>query len=284
MIKILIYFNCHGSVLLEMFKKYLINKDFKIDLIVNYMNLNNKKISEDHLKLILECDIFIYQFFNNKFDSEYDSTNIIKLLKSKCIVKKINYYRFSGFWYENTCNPFYEYEKWTFNKQSGYGIHKDFVNFESDNIVEITKKIDSIKISSDFDKYFEEQLNNFKLLDNNSDVKMYDYFIQNYKKYHLFHDLYHPTNLFFYEMFRQLILSLFNNLLTTDDNKLLCLLISEELTNWATPILPAIKTHLNLNIPDRINVFRFKEQLLLNIYEYYYIRLSEDNFKNYLLN
>ena len=248
------------------------------------MNLKNKKLSEDHLKLILECDIFIYQIFNNKFDSEYDSTNIIKLLKSECIVKKINYYRFHGFWYENTCNPFYEYENWTFQELPGYGLHKDFINFESDNISEITKKVDSIKLSSDFDKYFKEQLNNFKLLDNNSDVKMYDYFIQNYKKYHLFHDPLHPTNLFFYEMFRQLILCIFNNLLTIDDNKLLYLLISEELTNWATPILPTIKKHLGLNIPDRIKVFRFKEQILLNIYEYYYIRLSKDNFKNYLLN
>ena len=183
MLKILLYFNCHGSILLKLFKNYFINTDYKFDFIVNYLNLNNKKISEEHLKLISECDIFIYQFFNKKFDSEYDTTNIIKLLKSDCIIKKINYYRFNGFWYENTCIPFYEYENWTFNKLPGYGLHKDFVNFESDNISEITKKIDSIKLSSDFDKYFQEQLNNFKLLDNNSDVKMYNYFIENYKKH-----------------------------------------------------------------------------------------------------
>jgi len=284
MSKILLYFNCHGSILLKLFKNYFINTDYKIDLIVNYINLNNKKISEEHLKLILECDIFIYQIFNKNFDSEYDTTNIIKLLKSDCIVKKINYYRFNGFWYENTCIPFYEYENWTFNKLPGYGLHKDFVNFESDSISEITKKIDSIKLSGDFDKYFEEQLNNFKLLDNNSDVKMYNYFIENYKKYHLFHDPLHPTNLFFYEMFRQLILIIFNNVLTNTDTKLLYLLISDELTDWATPILPTIKKRLNLNIPDQIHVFHFnKKRILMNIYEYYYIRLSKDNFKNYLI-
>ena len=284
MLKIVLYFNCHGSVLSKFFKNYRYTKDMKIDLIVNYLNLNNKKISEDHIKIISECDIFIYQIFNKKFDSEYDITNIMKILKNECIVKKINYYRFGGFWYENTCVPFYEYDNWTFNKLAGYGLHKDFINFKSDNIVEITKKINNIELSNDFNKYFEEQLNNFKLLDNNSDVNMYNYFIQNYKKYHLFHDTYHPTNLFFYELFRQLILSIFNINLTTDDNKLLYVLIFEELTDWATPILPIIKSHLNLNIPDKIKVFRFnKRQLEMNIYEYYYIRLSKDNFKKYLI-
>jgi hypothetical protein len=82
MIKILIYFNCHGVMLYFLFRNYKVTKDMKIDIIHNFTNLNNKKISEDHLKLVTECDIFIYQHFNNVHDSPYDNTNIMKLLKN----------------------------------------------------------------------------------------------------------------------------------------------------------------------------------------------------------
>ena len=58
-----------------------------------------------------------------------------------------------------------------------------------------------------------------------------------------------------------------------------------EMTHWTIPILPLIKTILKLNYEDIIPCFHHEchpKRLYMNTYDNYYIRLSPNNFKNYL--
>ena len=282
------YLNCAGGVIKNMFEKHSFTKDkYKIDIVYNYENLHKTHLDENHIILLRNCDIFMYQPFNKDYiESEYDITNITKYLNKNVTILKINYYRFKGFWYDSEYKPYHKFENYMFLDSNSYGLHNSFQNFTTSNKNEIVVKINNIQISRyEILSFFNNELNKFKIIDDNSDINMLDYFINNYKTKHLFHDPFHPTNLFFYEMFRQIVLKLDNYELKCEDYHFVNS-IDPELAHFALPILPIIKKHLELQLDDNIYVF-YKEEyagekLYMNIYDYYYIRLSQDNFKKYL--
>ena len=112
-----------------------------------------------------------------------------------------------------------------FHTGNYYGLHNSFTNFNTNDINDIINKIDSINISKDeFLSFFNTELNKFKIIDDNSDINMFQYFIDNYKTKHLVHDPFHPTNLFFYEMFRQIVLKLTKHELKYEDSQFINLL------------------------------------------------------------
>ena len=115
---------------------------------------------------------------------------------------------------------------------------------------------------------------------------MYDYFIKNYTTKHLFHDAYHPTNIFIYEMFRQIVFKLTGHELMVEDMEFINLPNTYEMTEWAMPILPVIKELLEIKTPECIYIFspptNGDKKLYMNVYDYYYIRLSHTNFQTYL--
>ena len=292
---IVIYSNCHGKIIKNMFELHPYTKNkFSISYFTNYENLHNTNLSRYHKALLENCDIFIYQPFNKSYDySEYDIKNISKILKKNIIVLRINYYRFKGFWYNCNYIPYlkmdngYNFHPKRSENGFGDGIYNSFKNFS--NIQDknsIINEINNIEINKDnFIKYFNTELENLKMIDNNSDVNLYDFFLSNYKEKLLFHDAFHPTNLFFYEIFIQIVNKICNYKLDNEDDDFLNRLNKLDMTHWATPILPIIKTYLNLNLPDKIGVFHLQSHpktLYLDVYDYYYIRLSSENFRNYL--
>jgi hypothetical protein len=286
---IVFYTNCHGTIIKNMLEKHISTKDkINIKIFYNYENLHKKKIDNLHRKILSECDIFIYQPFNkNYIYTEYNISNVKKLLKKNTLVIKINYYRFRAFWYNCNYIPFQKFEKYNFQKQ--YGLHNSFVNFKNINNKNlINQKINNIDISKNVIlKIFNQDLEKLKFIDKNSDVNMYDFFINNYKKYRLFHDQFHPTNIFIYEIFRQLVKIIFNFILIENDTIFLSSLgLNDELTHWSIPILPIIMKNLDLKFKDETIIYSssyFPTYCRLDIYEYYYIRLSKNNFKEYLL-
>jgi hypothetical protein len=198
----------------------------------------------------------------------------------------MNYFRFKGFWFESEYKPFHSYQRYQFLDKKYYGLHNSFIHFNGDK-QDIINKIDTLSIDRDtFLSYFREELSHLKRIDDNSDIKMYDYFINNYKNTHLFHDVFHPTNLFFYQMFRQLVFKLTNYELPMEDLAFVQLCNDIEMTHWALPILPCIKQILEIDTPNVVSVFyppKYADKKLdLSIYDYYYIRLSEKNFETYL--
>ena len=201
---------------------------------------------------------------------------------------KLNYYRFSGFWHDTTFKPYdinYFAERgFPFNPQQCCGLHKDFENFKDiSNKNAIIYKIHTLDIKKhEIINNFNAAIEKFKIIDDNSDVNMYDFFINNYKDKLLFHDPYHPSNIFFYEVFIQLVRKICNYELMSEDEEFIKSSAHIELYNWAMPILPIIKTHLELKLPDVVNVFNPIKPLKMDIYDYYYIRLSPKNFIDYM--
>jgi hypothetical protein len=60
------------------------------------------------------------------------------------------------------------------------------------------------------------------------------------------------------------------------------------MTHWALPILPIVKNILDIKLGEYFYVFHppdyADKKIYMDIYDYYYIRLSHQNFKNYLDN
>jgi hypothetical protein len=283
---IVIFSNCAGGIIKNMFENHSYTKDkYSIHCIANYENLNKQNMDDTHLYILSNCDILIYQPLNQIYsDSEYDIVNIKNCLKEDVVILKVNYYRFRGFWYHSEYNPYDKYGGYEFLNMKYYGIHDSFIDFYTTNKTEVIDKINNIQISNDeLLLFFKDELAKFKKIDDNSDVDMYEYFINNYKTKHLFHDPFHPTLLFFYEMFRQIIMKLENYELIPEDTDFIHALNHIEMTHWALPILPIVKNILEIKLNDSIYIFPSDKRRYMNVYDYYYIRLSPDNFQHYLL-
>jgi hypothetical protein len=285
--KILIYSNCHGGRIHQMFDLHPKTRNvFEVSYISNYEELQNERLSPHHLQLVSECDIFIYQPLNKEYTkTEYDINNIKHYLKPTCTVFRINYYRFRGFWYESTVKPYHQHGIYKFlPNSSDIGLHNSFANFNSSDKTEIRNKIDAIEIhENDFEVYFQKELSKFQELDHKSDVAMYDFFVNHYKTVPLFHDSFHPNARFFYEVFRQTVQKLFQIELAETDEEFIQQIF--ELTTWSQPILPVVKKLLNMNTEDKVRLFDgcYGSKIIhVDIYDYYYIRLSPANLEEYL--
>lgn len=286
---IVLYSNCAGNVIRTMFQNHPFTKcKFNISYFSNYENLYKTNIDNNHKQLLNKCDIFIYQPMNKNYDySEYNIDNIRKYLKNECKIMKVNYYRTRAFWYESTYIPYIRYGKYSFHTTNG--IFKDCINIKNkSDKKEVINFINNIQIDEkDLFKFFESELEKIKVLDEKSDVKMYNFFKLNYNNNLLFFDPFHPTNIFFYEIFRQLVKQILNHELPVKDLDFLNepKIKDIEMTHWTIPILPSIKTILKLNYEDIIPCFHpdcHPKRLYMNTYDNYYIRLSPNNFKNYL--
>ena len=297
---ILIYANCQGYLLSKFFESYnkLCNNNFIIHYFSNYTNIETNEINKFN-NILRNCDVFIYQHNKGNTNIKYD----INLLKDTCIQIKIVWWIFNGFWIDSTYNPYkqiiynnikYKFleSEWSDTILQLYGIHNSFINFYG-NYNEIKNKLDNLHIHKDnIIKFFHDQCDKFKKIDTNSDIPMYDYFIQNYKNKELFHCPIHPTNNFFYELFKKVILYLKNYNISLDLELIHKLnlnnLLEHSLISYTRPILPIVKDVLNINYGSNNNNFRiFKSYLIditlnLNIYQYYFIRLSPVHFKIFM--
>jgi len=286
---IVFYTNCAGHVLRNMFENHPFIKDkCNVSLFHNYENLHKTRIDNNHKQLLNNCDIFIYQPMNRNYDySEYSIDHIRNYLKNECKIIRVNYYRTRAFWYESTYIPYIKYGHYSFHTING--IFKDFINIKNkSDKKEVINFINNIQIDEkDLIKFFESEVEKIKILDEKSDVKMYNFFKLNYNNNLLFFDPFHPTNIFFYEIFRQLVKQILNHELPAKDLDFLNepKIKDIEMTAWTIPILPLIKTILNLNYEDIIPCFDpdcHPKRLYMSTYDNYYIRLSPNNFKNYL--
>lgn len=287
---VVIYANCIGHVIQTMFENHPFTKDkFNISHFSNYENLPKTNMDDNHKQLLQNCDIFIYQPMNRNYDySEYNIDYVINHLKNDCRVIRVNYYRTRAFWYECNYIPYHSYGNYSFH--TVFGLFKDFINIKNiNNKEDVINFTNNIKIDKEeLINFFESEVEKFKILDEKSDVKMYNFFKLNYKDNLLFFDPFHPTNIFVYEIFRQIIKQIFDHELPEKDLDFLNdpKVKDIEMTQWTIPILPFIKTILKLNYDDIIPCFHHNthpKRLLMNTYDNYYIRLSSGNFSKYLL-
>jgi hypothetical protein len=302
---ILIYANCQGYLLSKFFETYnkLCNNKFIIHYYSNYSDIKIEKINIFN-DLLKKCDIFIYQYNKGNTNIKYD----INELKDTCIKIRLVWWIFNGFWPDSTYNSYkqiiYNNIKYNFLEIDWnntilklYGIHNSFINFYG-NYNQVKNKIDNLHIDkNNILNFFNNECNNLKNIDCNSDIKMYDFFINNYKNNELFHCPIHPTNNFFYELFKKILVFLKKYDISLDiellDKLDLNNLLEYSLISYTKPILPVVKNVLNINynnnnLNNNHDTFRiFKSYLQnitinLNIYEYYFIRLSPTHFKIFM--
>lgn len=281
--KIVFYLNCLGEMLSKMFETHFVTRFDEIYFVKNYINLDHKELSDEHTRLLETCDVFIYQPFNRIYDdTQYDITYIKTLLKKDVIILRVNYYRFHGFWYKATYIPYESFGNFLFNPK--FGIYEPIKYLESQTKESVTNFINSIDIPrNELIEFYNNQLKKFKEIDDNSDVDMYSFFIQYHKTIPLFNDPYHPTLFFIYEIFRQLVFKLYSVQLPFDDSDFCNAIRSCEITHWVTPILPIMYSTFGLKLPRIVECFH-PIKIPLDVYEYYYIRLSKYNFQDYLFN
>ena len=170
-------------------------------------NEGKKNFTQDHIELFKKADIFIYQniesdrgFLNNK--------EVLKLVPSNCIKIKIPHYRTSIYHYSWYKNPYFDEMKKQIN------LEKTQIN----KIVKIKKYIKNINETTQdiklFDEFIEKEVDDFKNVNNSSDINMYDFFISNWKNKKLFMGRGYPSSYFIFILTKKILekINIFENL------------------------------------------------------------------------
>lgn len=171
-----ILFNCHGKQIdlqLSQCKEfYNIYKVSHIELLYYLPNGTFVKdyYDDNDLELLKNADLLIIQSMRE--DRSYlNFDNVIKLIKKNCITIKIPHYSSSIYWFFND----------SYNKDNIENIKKEFIK---------------------------NQFEHIKNLDLLSDIKIYDFFINNYKSKQLFFGRWYPTYFIFNHFAQQILYKL----------------------------------------------------------------------------
>jgi hypothetical protein len=169
---------------------------------------NNKEIDQSDIEMLNSADLLILQVIE-KDRGFLNNHEVIRFCKEECIIIKIPHYRNSIYEYkilENYDNKFTLIDNWKLpNKINNI-----------DNVDETIKVIETqIEVMNSFSYDRDEMLrsmnfkiNEFNEIDNLSDIKMSNYYIDNYKKYRLFLGRGYPSSRFFFELTNKLLLKL----------------------------------------------------------------------------
>lgn len=188
--KILIFANCHGSLYKDALNQA--DKDGRLDVehVISYENIN--KYDEVKSKFS-QCDILIIQPVANYNEFKLDSLK--KILKPNCVVIRVPFVRFDGFWDVKDVRVL---KKFT----------QPAVMFFP-NIRHLNEVGDYLRGSNcselDIKRRFDSAIAEFKSLEKQGDVKFIDFFMKNYKSLPLFRDSYHPTKIFYEFLSHQIV-------------------------------------------------------------------------------
>jgi len=219
--KLIIFMDCHGGEI-QLYLKNNINFSNNYDIIFITLNdyvieknkkYNNIKLDDNDSKLINSADVLILQVIE-KDRGFLNNDEVIKYCKTECNIIKIPHYRNSIYGYKTLENKNNKWELIT-----GSGIHMWNLPNKIKNIndVEETKKIIQNEIDKmnnfPYDKMkmlksMNYNINEFRKIDDLSDIKMLDYYNNNYKKYRLFMDRQHPSDRFFFELTNRILIRL----------------------------------------------------------------------------
>lgn len=176
-LNMVVFSNCHGEKYINIFKRDTnIEYVFNIDYIVSYQQLDN---FNSYKQVFSNADILIIN--NIKKYEDYTIKNLKKLLKSSAQLIVIPFIRFEGYW---TPEP---YKKMEFIGENTVSYFPDIEKKDIENYITCGED-DSI-----ITNHFEKSLEKLKQIENESDIKFFDFFVQNHAKIPFFRDNYHPT-------------------------------------------------------------------------------------------
>jgi hypothetical protein len=273
--KLVILFDCHGKevgVYLNRCRK--LRSKYKIYFITlnSYVIPSRKyasytKYHPGDLKLIKQADVLITQvietdrgFLNNK--------QTLKYTKKGCRVIKIPHYRSSIYTYKDLegYSPREFKKQWSLFENSDNLSKEEKLNLIKNEIRDMNQMEYDIE---EMNNYKTTCLREFKRIDSLSDVKMYDFFINNYQHTRMFKGRSYPTSFFFYAMARSIMKKL-------------------KAKNDSVYVENHYADHTDIPIPEywyKFCNFTFDNtvfgagHILLRDYEWYYLLLSTRIFK-----
>ena len=246
--KMIVFSNCHGERYINIFKRDTnIHNIFNIDYIVSYQQLDNfSNFKNDFMK----ADVLIIN--NIKKYDEYTLNNLKKILKTDCVVIVIPFVRFEGYWLPE------KYKRLNYISENSVSFFPDIKKNDIYNY--LTNDDNNIELS----KHFDNSLLKLKQIDNESDIRFYDFFIENHCKYPFFRDNYHPTMNMLEYIATQIIQKIRNHydIIYNESN----FKLKQNMFEWGhyKPIKNHVKNVLNLEY-NLDNVFLCSREKYLNM-------------------
>jgi hypothetical protein len=189
-INVLIFANCHGSVYKAALNEADRENRLNVEHVISYENIS--RFSEIKYKFS-RCDILIIQPVKKYPDFYLE--NLKKILKNDCTVIRIPFVRFDGFWDVNDVRHL---------KKFAQPAVMFFPNIRHINEIGNYLRGDNCD-DNDIKNRFELSIADFKKVEAQGDVKLVDFFIENYKAIPLFRDCYHPTKIFYGYISHQIV-------------------------------------------------------------------------------
>ena len=207
---VILYGNCHMQALFEFLKNNNeFNNKYTLYPIPYIQTIHKAEFFE--YPVFRNCDVFIHQAIQlaNRYGKEFASSNIIQKLKKDCKVIAVpNVYQLPKFFFP-------QYRK--NNELKTYFPYKGTIFFRDQIIDENIKKgktineiIDIYNDKNLFKKYYikaeyEKFLDKIRMREQEWDIKVSDFIIENINKKQLFFDPNHPTNFFINYIYLELL-------------------------------------------------------------------------------
>jgi hypothetical protein len=187
---IFIFANCHGQIYKDfILKNVLDRKQINVDYAISYESLDSYN---ELLPTFQKADILIIQPVSNY--KEFKLTNLIKVLKPDCLIIKVPFVRFEGFWPKESAKKLTKFD---------HAAVTDFPQLNSND--EIITYLSEDKTDTKYVKnVFELGLEKLKNIENNGDIEFFDFFMEHYKTIPLFRDQLHPTAIFYQHFAKQI--------------------------------------------------------------------------------
>lgn len=212
---IIIYMNCHATPIIKFFKTCFPECNIKYITTYKSIECKDEKIYNKYIEEVKKCDVFIY----NPIKSEYDmwcSQNFLDNLKKDAISIKIPYMKnnlyFMGDRYYDLkefggVNNYKNILRGNIPKECLIQFFSQYKEVTDDNYHQIFSLYNDI-LKDQEDKIIEHiniELELFEKYDKLSDIQMFDFFKNNYKKDKLFINYDHPSIFYFRELFVRIL-------------------------------------------------------------------------------
>lgn len=218
---VIVYGNCHTSIISQMLEANPeFNKRYYIYPTERIQNITDPK--DLYLDCYSQCDVFIHQSIrlNNRYGEEYASERIIARLKPDCKVIAIpNVYHLPLCFF-----PQYYDAHELKNKDVKNGMTYFFRDSIIDSHLKDVKGLFRLfkKVNKDYNNpcffnneeivaSFNQFVDKVRVREEEWDIKVSHFILDNYKQHQLFYDPNHPTNYFLSFVSRELLKMLIEN-------------------------------------------------------------------------
>lgn len=268
----LIYANCQGWALGHFLNKNLFfQADYKIEYLVNYLMINQKK--DISIDLLQSADLFIYQPVREEHGI-YSTDHVLSYLRDSC--RQISF----PYLYNDALWPLFRDEKRIVNASAITDLLESGAS-----VVEIAVKFLSLQIDFQFQNRFQNTLQILGEKEAATTVKARQYILENYKAEKLFLTHNHPSSQLLVYCANQVLSILQYPLLKKGDHPH----PNEAQLPGYFPISPYEKAHYQLSYEDNWSHFyekkgqnNWRRLYLLRIMEICLNRHKENKVKYHL--